>query len=83
MTTLYVIGILLILFWIASIGPLLAHISGYGIDVLEDMFNPVVIYNSGKFNIFGIICLTIISTIAFLPMALVFWFYKLCTLGRR
>ena len=83
MTLLEVISFIIGLLWIASIGPFLGHISYYGIDSLEDMFNPIAIYNNGDFNIFGVIFCSIISTVAFAPMAVIYWFYKLCTVGRE
>lgn len=45
--------------------------------------NPKWIYNHTKTNWFGTICLTILANMAFGPAALCYWFYKLCTVGRR
>lgn len=45
--------------------------------------NPRWIYNHSKTNWFGTICLTILANIAFGPAALCYWFYKLCTVGRK
>lgn len=84
MGILMIIGFLLGAVWICSIGPFIGAIISDGFDMLEYIFNPVVIYhNSDNLNIFGVICLVTISTIGFLPVALIFWFYKLCTVGRR
>ena len=83
MTLLQIISFIIGLLWFASIGPLLGHISYYGIDSLEDIFNPIAIHNNGDFNIFGVIFVSIISTVAFAPMAVIYWFYKLCTVGRE
>lgn len=52
-------------------------------DGLYIMFNPIGMYNNSKFNIFGVTTLTIINYILFLPAACLFWFYELCTWGRR
>jgi hypothetical protein len=45
--------------------------------------NPNWIYNHTKTNWFGTICLTILANVAFGPTALCYWFYKLCTVGRK
>jgi hypothetical protein len=45
--------------------------------------NPKWIYNHTKTNWFGTICLTILANMAFGPTAVCYWFYKLCTVGRR
>ena len=83
MTLLDIISFIIGFLWIASAGPFLGHILSYDIDSLEDMFNPIAIYDNGDFNIFGVIFLPIISTVAFLPAAILYWFYKLCTVGRN
>ena len=45
--------------------------------------NPKWIYRNTKTNWFGTICLAILTNIAFGPTALCYWFYKLCTVGRK
>ena len=45
--------------------------------------NPKWIYNHTKTNWFGTICLAILTNVAFGLTALCYWFYKLCTVGRR
>ena len=45
--------------------------------------NPKWIYNHTKTNWFGTALLTILANVAFGPAALCYWFYKLCTVGRR
>jgi hypothetical protein len=45
--------------------------------------NPKWIYNHTKTNWFGTTCLTILANVAFGPAALCYWFYKLCTVGRK
>jgi hypothetical protein len=44
---------------------------------------PDIIYHNTKLNYFGtgVACLAL--NLFFLPMALCYWFYKLCTVGRR
>ena len=49
----------------------------------ENLLNPIVIYRNHKVNIFGCIVLTLLGNIAFCPAAPFYWFYKLCTVGRR
>ena len=45
--------------------------------------NPKWIYNNTKTNWFGTTFLTILANVAFGPSALCYWFYKLCTVGRK
>ena len=45
--------------------------------------NPRWIYDHTKTNWFGTIFLTILANIAVGPTALCYWFYKLCTVGRK
>ena len=45
--------------------------------------NPKWIYNHTETNWFGTTCLTILANVVFGPSALCYWFYKLCTVGRR
>lgn len=45
--------------------------------------NPIVIYNNVPVNWFGCIILTILAHIVAGPWACVYWFYKLCTVGRK
>lgn len=53
--------------------------TSYGFSIV----NPMVIYNNIKVNWFGVVILTILINI-FLPiMAIMYWMYKLCTIGRN
>ena len=45
--------------------------------------NPIVIYNNVHVNWFGCIVLTILAHIVAGPWACLYWFYKLCTVGRK
>ena len=45
--------------------------------------NPIVIYNNVHVNWFGCIVLTILAHIIAGPWACFYWFYKLCTVGRK
>ena len=49
----------------------------------ETLFNPNRIYKSVKVNRFGAYFLAIVAIICITPIALIFWIYKLCTVGRR
>lgn len=44
---------------------------------------PDVIYHNTKLNYFGVGVVCLALNLFFLPMALCYWFYKLCTIGRR
>lgn len=45
--------------------------------------NPIVIYKNIKINWFATILVTIVLNIIFAPLAALYWFYKLCTVGRK
>ena len=45
--------------------------------------NPIVIYNNVHVNWFGCIVLTILAHIVAGPWVVFYWFYKLCTVGRK
>jgi hypothetical protein len=83
MIVLHIIAVLIVALWICSIGPLLGYSIDYGFESLEDMFDPVVKYESGEFNLVGAIVITVVLNTIFMPMSIVFWFYKLSTVGRR
>ena len=51
----------------------------YGLSFLR----PDVIYHNAKLNYFGVGIVCLALNLFFLPMALCYWFYKLCTVGRR
>ena len=72
--------------YIFSLGMLSAFIvicfnlpEGYGLSFL----NPNVLYKTGKVNRFGAYFLGVLFSIILLPVAIVYWLYKLCTIGRR
>ena len=53
------------------------------IDDMETGFNPIRAYKEYKVNWFGCIMLVLLAHILFLPIAIIYWFYKLCTVGRK
>ena len=83
MIALQIITVLIVALWIASTGPLIGYSIDYGFESLEDWFDPIVKYESSEFNLFGVIIITVVFNTAFAPMAILYWFYKLCTVGRR
>lgn len=48
-----------------------------------EFVNPVWLYKKYKVNWFGAMALTIVITVFVFPYALAYWFYKLCTVGRK
>ena len=80
---LQIILFFLIIVWVATISPCLAHALEYGFETFETTFNPIVKYKEGNLNWFGTIVVTIVVTIILMPMAIIFWIYKLFTVGRR
>jgi hypothetical protein len=62
----------------------MAFVFEYGISGFDDTFNPLLVYEANpNINVFGCTLLTLFNTIIFLPWAIIYWFYKLCTVGRR
>ena len=52
-------------------------------DYAETLLNPIIIYKENNVNIFGCIMLTIGGHLLCPLIAPFYWFYKLCTVGRR
>jgi hypothetical protein len=48
-----------------------------------NFLQPNIIYHNTKLNYFGTGVVFLALNLFFLPMALCYWFYKLCTVGRR
>ena len=57
---------------------------GLGSDLDLECFNPIRNYNKHKkFNWFGIICFTILMHVLYPIYALIYWFIRLITVGRK
>ena len=52
-------------------------------DIIPEMLDPIVVYKNKKVNYFGCFVIVFIHHILFLPIAIGYWFYKLCTIGRK
>jgi hypothetical protein len=51
---------------------------------IVDIFNPIKNYEEWtQFNWLGIIVITLILNVLFLPYAAIYWIYKLFTVGRK
>lgn len=50
---------------------------------VDKFLNPKTIYENHKVNKFGCVMLTLFYHIVFCVHTIWFWFYKLCTVGRR
>lgn len=48
-----------------------------------EFVNPSVLYEKFKVNWFGAFFLAILFNLLILPIAIVYWIYKLCTVGRN
>ena len=48
-----------------------------------EFVNPMWIYNRYNVNIIGVLVLTIIINLICPIGSIIYWFYKLCTIGRR
>lgn len=74
----------------ALIGLILAYVFinviflfNLSIENMEEAFNPIQVYEENNVNWFGCIMLVLLAHILFLPIAIIYWIYKLCTFGRR
>jgi hypothetical protein len=48
-----------------------------------EFVNPVFLYKRFKVNIFGLIIMTLVFNVFTLPCAVIYWLYKLYTIGRK
>lgn len=62
---------------------IMAASSEAGAEVGLQWINPVVIYDNVHVNWFGCIVLTILAHTIAGPWTCLYWFYKLCTVGRK
>lgn len=53
--------------------------NGYGFAWL----NPLFIYKQIDVNWFGALLLTLVANVIFVPYAILYWLYKLCTIGKK
>jgi hypothetical protein len=80
--------VILMIFWLICLGiyllAIITAILGYITDSEGIEFvNPSVLYSRFKINWFGAYFLAIVFNILDLPLAIAYWFYKLCTVGRK
>ena len=52
-------------------------------DNIFDLYNPCCAYDAYKVNWFGAIMISLVYTILCPLGAVCYWFYKLCTVGRK
>ena len=52
-------------------------------EFYNKLFNPITIYKNHKVNYFGAFLITLFSNCFLFIHAICFWFYKLCTVGRK
>ena len=76
--TIFLVSVPLIIVNICMFGEVIKEEASY-----ENMLNPIAIYKNQKLNVFGCIVLTLLGNILLCPAAPFYWFYKLCTVGRR
>lgn len=76
--------------WYIIVGILIWN--GVGIAILDstfhatkiaDFFNPRAIYRNNRVNYFGCAMLTLLAHILSPFIAFCYWFYVLCTVGRK
>lgn len=76
--------------WYITVGFMLWNSIGFAIlDYLfpagkvKDFFNPRAIYRNRRVNYFGCAMLTLLAHILSPLVAFCYWFYVLCTVGRK
>ena len=62
---------------------MLIEVGVEGVAKIDEFLNPKTIYKNRKVNKFGCTMLTLFFNVFFIVHAIWFWFYKLCTVGRR
>ena len=80
LTTGDIIGMILIGLWIEGLVT-----AGLGILSKSrglEFLNPLYLYSKWKVNWFGASFLALIFNLLTLPVAIFYWIYKLCTVGR-
>ena len=56
----------------------------YGLFGSFEYLNPLFLYDYHyNLNWFGVICLTLLYNLICPLITIIYWFYKLCTIGRR
>lgn len=60
-----------------------AGIANNCIESIPNLIDPMFIYQDNKVNIFGCFMLTLVGHILFPWYAICYWFYRLCTIGRK
>lgn len=75
--------ILLTLYGIVTALMMIVGAGNNELDSIENFINPINVYRLNKVNVFGCILLTILGNIMFPYYAIWYWFYKLCTVGRK
>ena len=55
----------------------------FSIENMEIGFNPIRVYKENNVNWLGCIMLVLLAHFLFLPIAIIYWIYKLCTVGRK
>ena len=74
----------LFLVWIAiNIITVITLIVASASGVNLSFVNPIVIYNKIKVNWFGAWLLAIVCNIVLPVVAIIYWIYKICTVGRQ
>lgn len=54
-----------------------------GTSTTYRMLNPVIIYDHHRVNVFGAIMIALAYNLMCPVITIVYWFYKLCTVGRK
>ena len=70
-----------------TVWSLINFFTTFGIALARDMnfsfVNPAVIYEYLDVNWFGAILIAVVLNALFPPISILYWLYKLCTVGRK
>lgn len=69
--------------WIFTMALCAAMLNAIWVIEGINFLRPDIIYHNTKLNYFGVGVVCLALNLFYLPMALCYWFYKLCTVGRR
>ena len=74
---------LFILWIIMNIMAVLTLVATFTNNANPSFVNPIVIYNKIKINWFGALLLAIVFNVVLPVIAIPYWIYKICTVGRK
>ena len=77
--------LLILIYFVSNIGTTIIFGSMFlnGNADIDDLFNPFAIHELFNVNWFGTFAILVFDIIFMTPLAIVYFIYKLCTIGRK